>query len=107
MAVGYPVTSTDLNNQAGRLVVALWSSLNDVRQFKLWLDDSAHSDTFLNNLGITGTASSGDVKTLRDSFSDLGGTSGLWATAHGTFAPAGNSNFFANAKLLGGLNYAG
>jgi hypothetical protein len=107
MSAGYPIVGTDINNQAGRLVVAAWQSLNDIRQFKLWLDDAVHTDAFLNTAGITGSASTGDVKLLRDSFADLGGASGLWAVSHGTFAPAGASNYFTNAKNLAGLNYAG
>jgi len=108
MTVGYPVTSTDVNNRAGALIVALWNSLNDVRNFKLWLDDAAHGDSFLNGIGITGTTGGAgtDVKLLRDPFADLGGASGLWAVAHGTFAPSGASNYFANAKLLSGITYA-
>lgn len=106
MAVGYPVTSTDVNNRAGALVVALWKSLDDVRALKLWLDDAVHTDAYLNNLGITGSASTGDAKLLRDSFADLGGASGLWAVSHGSFAPSGASNYFANAKNLTGVTYA-
>lgn len=106
MAVGYPVTSVDINNRAGSLVVALWQSLDQVRAFKLWLDDAAHTDAYLNNLGITGSASTGDVKVLRDSFADLAGASGLWAVSHGSFAPGGASNYFSNAKNLTGVTYA-
>ena len=107
MAVGYPITSADVNNRAGQLVVALWTTLEDVRRFKLWLDDSAHTDAFLNGIGITGSASSGDVKVLRDAFADLGGAAGLYPVAHGAFAPGGSSNYFANAKNLAGVSYAG
>jgi hypothetical protein len=107
MAVGFAVTATDVNNTAGRLVTALWEDLDAIHQFKLWLDDATHGDSYLNGLGITGSASTGDVKLLRDSLADLGGTSGLWAVAHGSFAPGGASNYFANAKQLAGINYAG
>lgn len=107
MSVGYSITATDVNNTAGRLVVALWTDLEAIKQFKAWLDDSAHTDSFLNNLGITGSASTGDVKTLRDSFADLAGASGLYGVAHGTVTPSGASNYFFNAKNLAGVNYAG
>jgi hypothetical protein len=107
MGVGYPVIAADVNNTAGRLVVALWVDLEAIRHFKLWLDDSAHTDAYLNSLGITGSASSGDVKTLRDSFADLAGASGLYGVAHGTVTPAGASNYFFNAKNLSGVSFAG
>lgn len=107
MTVGYPIGATDINNRAGGLVVALWNSLADVRAFKQWLDDAVHTDAFLNSAGITGSVSTGDVKTLRDSFADLGGSTGLYAVAHGTFTPGGNNNFFANAKNLSGITYTG
>lgn len=105
MAVGYPVTSTDLNNRAGAAVVQLWDALDNIRSLKLWLDD--HNDAYLNGIGITGSASTGDVKTLRDAVADLGGTSGLWAVSHGTFTPAGVNNYFFNAKQLTGATWAG
>lgn len=107
MAVGYPIAAADVNAKAGALVTACWDSLDQVRRFALWLNDATHTDAFLNNLGITGTASSGDVQTLRNSFADLGGPSGLWAVAHGNFAPSGASNYFFNAKALTGTNYTG
>jgi hypothetical protein len=107
MTAGFPVVSNDVNTTAGSLTYAVWKALEDVRRFKLWLDDGAHTDAYLNNLGITGTSSSGDVQILRNGIADLGGASGLWAVAHSSFAPAGLSNYFANAKNLTGINYAG
>lgn len=106
MAVGYPSTAADINSKAGQLVTSLWDNLNDVNRFYKWLLD--HNDAFLNAAGITGTAASGDVKTLRDGISDLGNTTnGLWAVSHGLFIPGGVNNFFANAKGLTGTNYTG
>lgn len=108
MAVGYPISAADVNNKAGALVTSLWDNLDQMNRFYKWLTDSAHTDTFLNNIGITGTAASGDVKTLRDSISDLGSTTnGLWAVSHGLFVPGGVNNFFANAKNLTSTNYTG
>jgi hypothetical protein len=103
MAAGYQTTLADINNQAGALVIALWNDLEAVHRFKLWLDDSAHNDAYLTALGMA----SGDITTLRNSIADLGGTSGLWAVSHGSFAPGGASNYFSNAKLLTGANWAG
>lgn len=107
MAVGYPVTAADVNAKAGALVTNLWDALDQVRRFKLWLDDSTHDDAYLNGLGITGTASGGDVQILRNSFADLAGPAGLYVVAHGTFAPSGASNYFFNARRLTGTNYTG
>lgn len=101
---GYTLTALDINNRAGSLAFGLWTALEDVRRFKLWLDDSTHNDTAIGPSGVGVTTA--DLTVIRNSFADLGGTSGLYAVSHGTFAPAGASNYFANAKLLTGLNYA-
>lgn len=94
-------TALDVNNRAGALVAGLWNTLNDVHTFKLWLDDATHNDAALTAVGMAGA----DLTLIRNSFADLGGASGLWAVAHGSFAPAGASNYFSNAKQLTGLNY--
>lgn len=101
---GYPFVALDVNNRAGSLVTALWTQLEEVRRFKLWLDDATHSDAILTAAPVG--MQSADLTVIRSAFTDLGGTSGLWAVAHGTFAPSGASNYFFNAKNLGGINYA-
>lgn len=103
MSAGYQVSLLDVQNRSGALVVQLWNNLDEVHKFKLWLDDASHPDSFFTGLGMAG----GDITTMRNSFADLGGASGLWAVSHGSFAPAGASNYFANAKLLTGINYGG
>lgn len=107
MAAGLEVSGPSVNARAGNLVVALWNTLDDIHKFKLWLDD--HNDTYLNSIGISGTATTAgsDVKVLRDSFADLGGASGLWAVSHGSFDAPGLTNYFFNAKNLTGTNWAG
>ena len=102
---GFTLTASDVNSRAGTLANALWKALDDVRDFKLWLDDSAHNDAALGPSGVGVTTA--DLLIIRNSFADLGGTSGLYAVAHGTFDPTGASNYFSNAKLLTGVNYAG
>lgn len=104
MAAGFSVIDKDINNKAGQLVTSLWDTLDTIHRFKLWFDD--HNDTFLNGLGITG-AGAGDTKLLRDSFADLGGSTGLWAVSHGLYIPPGVNNFFSNAKSLSGTNFTG
>lgn len=103
MAVGYPYTAAEINSTAGARITNLWNALNDIRNLKLWLDDATHNDAFLTALGF----SAPDITLLRNSISDLGGASGLWAVSHGSFAPAGASNYFSNAKQLSGMNYTG
>ncbi len=100
---GYPVIAADINSKAGGLVTSLWDDLEAIRRFKLWLDDAAHGTSYTAGLGISGA----DDTLIRNGVADLGGTSGLWAVAHGTFAPAGASNYFFNAKNLTGVNFAG
>lgn len=102
---GNPFTAADINARAGLLTTALWTSLEEVRKFKLWLDDSTHNDTALGPLGVGVTTP--DLLVIRNSFADLGGASGLYAVAHGSFTPVGANNYFFNAKNLTGLNYAG
>jgi hypothetical protein len=104
MAAGFPVTAPDVNAQAGRLVVAVWKALDDVRLFNAWLNDSAHNDAYLIALGIV----QADADAIQASFADL---DALRQIAHGTgtqgVATIGSSaaanNFFFNAKNLSGL----
>jgi hypothetical protein len=107
MAVGYPVTAADINAKAGALVTNLWDALDQIRRYNLWLTDALHTDTYFNNLGITGTSSSGDLQLLKNSFADLAGAAGLYGVAHGTVTPGGASNYFSNARQLTGTNYTG
>lgn len=102
---GIPFTAADLNSRAGLLVQSLWTSLEEVRRFKQWLDDTSHTDVILTASPYS--VASADLTAIRAAFSDLGsGSNGLYAVAHGTFAPPGANNYFANSKLLTGLNYA-
>lgn len=101
---GVTFTAQQFNAEAGLRVQALWTSLEQCRQMKLWLDDATHTDVILQASPYS--VPSGDLTTIRAAFADLGGASGLWAVSHGSFAPAGVSNYFANAKSLTGLSYA-
>jgi hypothetical protein len=101
---GYTLSASSINDRSGGLVVGLWQALEDVRRFKLWLDDATHTDTVLGPTGVG--VPTADLTLIRNSIADLGGASGLWAVAHGTFAPGGSSNYFANAKQLTGITYA-
>jgi hypothetical protein len=102
---GYALAALDINNRAGALSLGLWQALEDAHKFKQWLDDATHTDTVLGPTGVGVTTA--DLLIIRNSFADLAGTSGLYAVAHGTFAPTGASNYFSNAKQLVGVNYAG
>lgn len=100
---GYSATATDVNMKAGSLVTSLWDDLDAIRRFKLWLDD--HADAVLQAAPYSMV--SGDITVIKNSFADLGGTSGLWAVSHGSFTPTGANNYFFNAKGLTGVNYTG
>lgn len=100
---GQPFTAADIQARAGLLVTALSTSLNEVRAFKLWLDDATHNDTALGPGGVG--VPTGDLTVIRASFADLGGSTGLYAVARGTHAPSGANNYFFNAKNLSGLTY--
>jgi hypothetical protein len=107
---GRTLVAKDINDKAAACVEQLWSALDQCNQMYKWFTDAAHTDTFLNNVGITGSTgnTSTDVGLLRASISDLGSsTNGLWAVSHGIFVPAGVNNFFANAKNLSGVNFTG
>jgi hypothetical protein len=98
---GFALTALDINNRAGALARAVWQSLDDARNFKQWLDDSTHADAALGPTGVGVTTA--DLTIIRNSFADLGGASGLWAVAHGSYTPTGANNYFFNAKQLGGI----
>lgn len=102
---GLTLTATAVQDRAGVLVVGVWQALEDARRFKLWLDDATHNDTALGTGGGLGIPSA-DLTLIRNSYADLAGASGLWAVSHGSFAPGGASNYFANAKQLAGITYA-
>lgn len=98
---GFTITAKDVNDRAGALARAVWLALDDAHAFKLWLDDSTHNDAALGPSGVGIPLA--DLTIIRNSFGDLGGASGLWAVSHATFTPSGASNYFANAKQLGGI----
>jgi hypothetical protein len=99
MTVGFPVGAIDINNRAGQLVLAIRDDLERIKQFTAWLNDAATTDAFLNSAGISGSTSSGDVQTLRASFTDL---LALYNVAHGAQS-TGVNDFFFNAKHLTGV----
>jgi len=107
---GRALTGQNVQDKAATCVEQVWFALDACNQMYRWFTDATHTDTYLNNLGISGTAAGAgtDVKLLRDSISDLGSTTnGLWAVAHGLFVPGGTNNFFFNAKALTGVTYTG
>jgi len=99
MAIGYPVTKTDLDNRMGQMIVNVRASLLACVQFKDgYLDDSAlGNDTFLGALGYT----AGEITTIRASFTAMKNLSGI---AKGTGTQASTNDFYFDAKKLIGLN---
>jgi hypothetical protein len=89
MAVGYATTKLDFDNKCGRLVVAVRDSLYDI------------TPAFLNGIGVTGDATTGDVKTARDAFFSL---ALLNEVMYGRQAVASPFLFFDAAQRLTGIN---
>jgi len=96
---GIAFTGLDLENQAGFIAKNLWDTLDAARNWYWWVQDNA---ALFASLGI-----SADQALITNSAGDLGGPAGLWSVAHAKFTPGGSSDYFANAKKLTGLNYAG
>lgn len=102
MAIGYPITKTGLDNLMGGLVVGVRDSLNACVAFKVLLDDSTIlPDATLTALGYTGSVSSGEIQTIRASFTDLKKLSDISRAAA---TQSGTNDFWFSAKLLAGTN---
>lgn len=67
MAAGYQVTLADVNNNAGRVAIALRKAFEDVVVYKTWLD--ATTDGVLTGAPINMLQA--DVNILRSAFVDL------------------------------------
>lgn len=102
---GFALTALDINNRAGALARAVWQSLDDAHNFKLWLDDASHTDALIGPSGVGVTTA--DLTLIRATFSDLGSVNGLWGVAHSQTRPAAVNDFFFNAKWLGGTFWTG
>ena len=101
MSAGYPISKAALDATIGGEIGAVWGALDAVNKRTTWLNDSSHSDAnLLTPLGYTGS----EITTLRAAYADL---NKLWGVAHATQTQGGVSDFFANAKLLGGVNWYG
>ena len=101
MSVGYPVTKAGMDSIFGQEIGALWAALNTINVRTTWLNDSSHSDAnLLTPLGYSGS----EIATLRAAYADL---NKLWGIAHATQVQAAVSDFFFNAKGLGGPNWYG
>ena len=99
MSVGFLANKTAIDSQAGNLVVTVRDGLYRCSQFSAWLQSSQQSDANLIALGYI----QAEVTTLKNAFTDLGGTGvSLFNIAHGGTLPGGPNDFFFNAKLLTG-----
>jgi hypothetical protein len=100
MSVGISVQKVDVDGRAGGLVGQLWRNLDEVRRFKLWLDDGTHDDAFLTGLGYVAA----EITVLRAAFTDL---DKLRLISHAGAVQAATNDFFFNAKKLTGVDYSG
>jgi hypothetical protein len=93
LSVGFTVAKTDVDQQAANIALQVKRALEAAHDWKAWLDDTTHSDTYLTGLGYT----SAEVTTLRAAFTDL---DKLYQIAHALATQAATNDFFFNAKLL-------
>jgi len=94
MSVGLPATKSDIDNQAGRLALALRDDLGRIRLFKAWLDTQADGN-------LTGlTYSQAEVDTLRSAYGDL---DELRAIYEGSTTLSVAKDFRTFAKLVTGV----
>lgn len=103
MSTGLSLTKADFDNRAATIYMGLRDNLRRASEFCALLNDTTivPNDAFLTNLGYT----SGEVTTLRNAFTDLGGTgTSLFRIATGAVAGPGSPNdFYFNAKHLSGV----
>ena len=101
MSAGYAITKAGLDSTLGQEIGAVWTALDTASRRNTWLNDSSHSDAnLLTPLGYTGS----EITTLRAAFTDL---NKLWQISHAANTQSPASDFFFNAKLLGGPNWYG
>lgn len=98
MSVGFTATKADIDQRAGGLVIAVRDALLRCAQFSDLLSDTSifPNDAALTALGYT----SGEVTTLRASFTDL---KALYNVARANGTVASNNDFWFNAKHLTGV----
>jgi hypothetical protein len=94
MPVGIPVDKSTLDTTAGRTVLQLAQTFDQVVRLKNWLD--AKTDAELLALGYVAA----EITLLRASFTDL---SNLVKVARGQGTQAAANDFFFNARKLTGL----
>lgn len=102
---GYTIDSTSLNNKAALLVTSLWTAFRDLNDFNSWLNDATHTDTILTTAPYN--IAQADMNAIRAAVTDLGSATGLYGVAHAQKTQTATNDFFANAKKLGGLYWAG
>jgi hypothetical protein len=103
MSVGLTIIKADIDNRAASIVIQLRDSLRRASEFCTLLNNTniIPNDAFLTSMGYT----SGEITTLRTSFTDLGGAGvSLYRVATGAVAgPGSPNNFFFTAQLLTGV----
>lgn len=97
MAVGYPVTTTDINNTAGRLSAGLRDAFLAVVTFEAWL--LATPDATL--LAAPYSMAQADINILKSAFSDMNQLNNIRL---GTVNLAVAKDFTTFAKQLTGIN---
>jgi hypothetical protein len=98
VTVGIQISQAEINNQAGALARSVFNSLENVRQFKAWLDGLSAQDL------ATGYGFSvGDANVLKSAFTDLGDLAGIFQGSAAVATLPHDYRVFAKQLLGTGL----
>lgn len=93
MAAGIPITKDRINTQAGAIAAAVFTALQNVSEFKAWLDSVS-----VNDLESVYGFTADDAAVLKSAYADLADLAAVWAG--GTPAAAHDYRIFAR-RLIG------
>ncbi|MEV3980798.1 hypothetical protein [Nonomuraea sp. NPDC049758] len=92
MTAGIPITKDRINTQAGAIAAAVFAALQNVGEFKEWLDTVSAQD-----LETVYQFAPDDAAVLKSAYADLAALAAVWA---GGTAPARDLRTFAR-RLIG------
>jgi hypothetical protein len=74
VAAGIPITKDRINTQAGAIAAAVFTALQNVVEFKAWLDSVS-----VNDLETIYSFTSDDAAVLKSAYTELADLAALWA----------------------------
>lgn len=98
MAAGIQISQAEINNQAGAIARSVFNSLENVRQFKSWLDGLSAND-LMTGYGFNST----DANVLKSAFTDLGDLAGIFQGSAAVATLPHDYRVFAKQLLGTGL----